>query len=290
MRMQRRIFIYFLAIVIAFSSYIAAVSDAEARRRCGGMKNDTSHCGLWLCIPGGMGVGCAAMSAALGKRLSRGCPSLPSYSVCSGGGNGGQRSGIEEYRQCDPGFSRRYIDVDVTTNTTKRVATHCINSKLRGQACTGAGYNLISFNEDDSSVCAYRISKRQFPHWIEVVVEGQTFKRYWHDGRGNGPEQGTTENELNELENLGMNPKEARDTLKSGVTAESIEEQETQNQIQLNNNQMNTNTPDRNNQLRTQQRRNSGSAAPPVRNDARPSPGSSLRREDLPTRQIIDNY
>jgi len=131
-----------------------------------------SHCGIWLCLPAGFGAGCAAQHSAFKSRLAkRRCDALPSYSNCTGGGNGSYQLG-SAFQPCQDGFNLQVFHHDEDEGPNREIGR-----------CMNADNSCIEYRREDGERVAdrrrcgdYTTPKRRY---IDLTIEGQAMPRYW---------------------------------------------------------------------------------------------------------------
>jgi len=122
-----------------------------------------SHCGIWLCLPGGFSEGCSSQKRAFKSRLkTRKCSALPRYSGCSGGGSGSYKIGTG-FKPCKAGYSLQVSEGDRGQAEKGR----CVSNK---SSTRGEGRDRTVHRE------SYNVPKRNF---IDINVGGEKQPRYW---------------------------------------------------------------------------------------------------------------
>jgi len=168
-----RLYFTSLAVFMLFGIIIFMIpNEAEARTKCpGSMRNDVKHCGLWLCIPGGMPESCRPKwSNILKQRVAKNCPPLPRYNACADG-DGAFKTGHEEFFPCKSGY-RLVEDYDDDDNVNRG---SCINTDNSCERRSGVD------DDRDRSKCGDHAAQRRVKqNWVDVQVGRTQYPRFWY--------------------------------------------------------------------------------------------------------------
>ena len=159
-------FVFFISFV-AVSSPVKAFSCPDPHVSESDTRAYQNHCGIWLCLPAKFyGSECNPQKRTFKKRVAKkDCSPLPSYSRCSGGGSGSYNMGMD-FLPCKQGYSMR---INRDDDGRRKTAT-CMNTdrgcvRRRGR------------DDEDRSACNDYGTPRK--RYIDVIVNGQKYPRYW---------------------------------------------------------------------------------------------------------------